>query len=302
MIQPQWTGVYPALTTSFHADGSLDLDGFAFKCKAQIEAGVHGLIIGGSLGESSTITHDERLRLLMTAQEVAESRVPIILNIAEGATKAAIELAHKAQDHGADGLMLLPPMMYKPTSQETIDFFSDVAQSTDLPILVYNNPVDYKIEITPDMFEVLLQHQNIKAVKDSTRDVSNTTRLINRFGSRLKVLCGVDTLAIESLMMGANGWVAGLVCAFPSETVAIFELVKTGHIDKAVSIHRWFLPILELDIHPQLVQNIKLAESLTGLGNEYVRAPRKPLSGTERERVLKILNDGLAMRPSMTNV
>lgn len=152
------------------------------------------------------------------------------------------------------------------------------------------------------MFEVLLRHQTIQAVKESTRDVSNTTRLINRFGSRLKVLCGVDTLAIESLLMGADGWVAGLVCAFPNETVSIFNLVKNGRFDDAISIHRWFLPILELDINPQLVQNIKLAESLTGLGTEYVRAPRKSLSGDERNRVLKILNDGLAIRPALPDV
>ncbi len=165
--------------------------------------------------------------------------------------------------------------------------------------MVYNNPVDYKIEVTPEMFEQLVVHDNIEAVKESTRDITNIGRLRNRFGERLKILCGVDTLALESLLIGADGWVAGLVCAFPAETVAIYELAKQGRTEEAIALYRWFLPLLELDISPQLVQNIKLAEVATGIGSEYVRPPRLPLSGEERKRVLGIINKAMKSRPSV---
>ncbi|HEY3385650.1 MAG TPA: dihydrodipicolinate synthase family protein, partial [Saprospiraceae bacterium] len=186
-----------------------------------------------------------------------------------------------------------------PTDEEVIDYFTDIAHNTALPILVYNNPVDYKIEVTPSMFDSLLKIDTIQAVKESTRDLSNVTRFINHFGDRLKILTGVDTIAMEALVMGAHGWVAGLVNAFPQETVAIYRLVKAGRIEEARAIHRWFLPILELDINPQLVQNIKLAEHMTMLGNENVRLPRKPLHGHERQRVVRIIEEGLAGRPAL---
>jgi len=298
-MQVKWNGVYPAITTKFHADEALDVEGFLKNINAQIEAGVDGIIIGGSLGESSTITHEERIDLLKASSQSFGDKIPFLINIAEGSTKAAIALARKSQDAGADGLMVLPPMMYKSTEEETVAYFQTIARSTDLPILLYNNPVDYKIEITPDMMEVLLKEKNIEAVKESTRDVSNVTRLRNRFGNDLKILCGVDTLAMESIVMGADGWVAGLVAAFPAETVAIYRLVLAGRIAEAREIHRWFLPILELDINPQLVQNIKLAEVMTGLGTEHVRQPRKILSGAERQRVIQILEEGLAIRPTL---
>jgi len=195
--------------------------------------------------------------------------------------------------------MVLPPMMYKPTEQEVADFFIAVAKSTSLSILLYNNPVDYKIEITMNIFDQLLPYANIDAVKESTRDISNVTRMKTKYGDRYKVLCGVDTIAMEELVMGADGWVAGLVCAFPAETVAIYKLVKAGRLDEAREIYRWFLPILELDINPQLVQNIKLAEVMTGIGTEHVRAPRHILVGEERKRVIGILEHGLENRPTL---
>lgn len=294
-----WHGVYPAVTTKFKENGELDLPAFLHNLRAQIDAGVHGIIVGGSLGESSTLTHDERIELLLAAREAAQGRVPVILNIAEGATHTAVRLAERAEQNGADGLMLLPPMMYKPTERETVDFFGIVALSTGLPILVYNNPVDYKVEVTPAMFDILLKLDNIQAVKESTRDISNVTRLLNRFGDRLKILCGVDTLALEELLMGAHGWVAGLVDAFPRETVAVYQLAKAGRTEEALRIYRWFLPLLELDISPQLVQNIKLAESMTGLGTEHVRPPRQPLQGAERERVMAIIQKGMDTRPEL---
>ncbi len=293
-----WHGIYPAVTTKFAEDGNLDIPSFLTSVQAQLDAGVHGIIIGGSLGESSTISHDERIDMLKATQSISGD-IPVLLNIAEGSTRSAILLAQLADSSGADGLMVLPPMMYKPTNDEVLQFYKDIASNTSLPILVYNNPVDYKIEVTPDMFESLLIHDNIQAVKESTRDLSNITRLLTRFGDRLKILSGVDTIALESLVMGADGWVAGLVNAFPQETVAIYNLVKGGRTDEAIKIYRWFMPLLELDIHPQLVQNIKLAESITGLGSEYVRPPRQMLSGAERMRVTRIIEHAIATRPSL---
>ncbi len=296
---PTWKGIYPALTTAFTKTGQLDLTTFQQNIRAQVEAGIDGVIVGGSLGESSSLTHTERIELLQATQEATQGVIPAIVNIAEGSTGSAIALAQKAQDAGADGLMLLPPMMYKSTETETLDYFKTVALNIDLPILLYNNPVDYKIEITLKMFEELQSQDNIQAVKESTRDISNVTRLRNLFGDRFKILCGVDTLAMEELIMGADGWVAGLVDAFPAETVAIYRLTKAGRIEEAKSIYRWFMPILELDLSPQLVQNIKLAQVYTGLGTEYVRPPRQPLSGSERERVIHILKTGLQNRPQL---
>lgn len=299
MKKLQWEGIYPAVTTKFFEDGALDIDSFIFNINKQVEAGVNGIIIGGSLGENSTITHDERIQLLEATLAAVGDKVDVLINVAEGATTNAIELTQRAEKAGAHGIMLLPPMMYKPTDEEVGDFFIEVAKSTDLPIVLYNNPVDYKIEVTLDIFERLLPYPNIQAVKESTRDISNVTRMRNRFGDRYKILCGVDTLAMEELLMGADGWIAGLVDAFPAETVCIYRLIKAGKIEEAKAIYRWFLPILELDISPQLVQNIKLAESYTGLGNEFVRKPRKMLVGDERKRVEKILEDGLKTRPTL---
>jgi len=299
MRQVKWTGVYPAVTTKFKANGDLDIPAFLKNIEYQIHAGIDGVVIGGSLGESSTITHEERLELAKSTLEDFGDKIDVILNIAEGSTRTAVDLVKKAEAIGVHGLMVLPPMMYKPTDQEVADYFKDIATSTSLPIMLYNNPVDYKIEVTIEIFEQLMQLDNIQAVKESTRDISNVTRLKNRFGDRFKILCGVDTLAMEELLMGADGWVAGLVDAFPAETVAIYRLVKAGRVEEALTIYRWFLPILELDINPQLVQNIKLAEVMTGIGTEHVRAPRHILVGAERERVISILETGIASRPHL---
>ncbi|MDI9308580.1 MAG: dihydrodipicolinate synthase family protein [Limnohabitans sp.] len=293
----EWKGVMPAVTTKFTSDDKLDFEMFKLNVDAQLEAGAEGIILGGTLGEASTLLEEEKRELVKQTVQIVNGKVPVIMNIAEQTTRGAIEAANKAEQDGAKGLMMLPPMRYKATDHETIVFFSEVAKNTSLPIMIYNNPVDYKIEVTLDMFEELLKLDNIQAVKESTRDISNITRIKNRFGDRLKILSGVDTLALESLLMGADGWVAGLVDAFPRETVAIYKLAKAGKIQEALDIYRWFLPLLELDITPQLVQNIKLAEVATGLGTEYVRAPRLPLAGAERERVLKVINDSLKNRP-----
>ncbi|MBA4259060.1 MAG: dihydrodipicolinate synthase family protein [Chitinophaga sp.] len=297
MAIPKWIGVYPALLTPFNADESIDESMFIKNLEAQIEAGVHGIIIGGSLGEASTLLNEEKLLLLQIAKKVVPEHIPIILNIAESTTRAAVAFAQAAEHAGADGFMLLPPMRYKSDDHETVQYFKTVATATSLPIMIYNNPVDYKIEVTLAMFEQLAEHDNIQSVKESTRDVSNVTRMKNRFGDRFKILCGVDTLALEELCLGADGWVAGLVDAFPRETVAIYQLLKEGRLAEALTIYRWFLPLLELDIHPKLVQYIKLAATHTGIGTPYVRTPRLGLSGDELKSVNDIISAAIAVRP-----
>lgn len=298
-MQFEWRGVFPALTTKFRKDDSLDLLLFDKNLQAQLSAGVKGVILGGTLGEASVLTNQEKEALVKFALEKINGKVPVIINIAEGSTREALNQAAMATEWGADGLMLLPPMRYKSDHRETVLYFKTIADATSLPVMIYNNPVDYKTEVTLDMFDELQSCSNITAVKESTRDVTNVTRMKNRFGDRFKILCGVDTLAMEELCLGADGWVAGLVCAFPRETVAIYELVKTGKIEEATVIYRWFMPLLELDIHPKLVQYIKLAETQAGIGSEYVRAPRLTLVGEERERVSKVINHGIATRPQL---
>jgi 4-hydroxy-tetrahydrodipicolinate synthase len=296
-----WKGVFPAITTKFTSQNQLDLGLFKKNLSAQLDAGINGIVLGGSLGEASVLTNDEKEILVKETLQFVEGKVPVIINIAEGSTDVAIELAQKASLWGAQGLMLLPPMRYKADDRETVQYFKDVAESTPLPIMIYNNPVDYKIDVTIDMFAELATVSNIQAIKESTRDVTNVTRLRNAFGDRFSILCGVDTLALEELVLGADGWVAGLVCAFPAETVAVFKLVKAGRIEEAINIYRWFMPLLELDIHSKLVQYIKLAESKTGLGSEFVRRPRLILEGAERQRIENIIDTGIKKRPVLPN-
>lgn len=288
-----WEGVFPALTTPFTRDENLDIPMFKKNLAAQLNAGVHGIVIGGTLGESSTLTREEKSNLVSTAREQVKGRVPIILNIAEGSLKKALEQVALALSWGADGLMLLPPMRYRADYRETVHWFRSIADSTPLPIMIYNNPVDYKIEVTLDMFDELQKNQTIQAVKESTRDVTNVTRMRNRFGDRFRILCGVDTIALEELFLGADGWVAGLVCAFPKETVELYQLTRQGKLAEAKKLYRWFMPLLELDIHPKLVQYIKLATAETGLGSEFVRPPRLMLEGEERERILNVIRDAM---------
>jgi 4-hydroxy-tetrahydrodipicolinate synthase len=293
----KWEGVMPAVTTKFTDKDTLDLKMFQTNIKAQLEAGVHGIVLGGTLGEASTLLDEEKSTLIKETVNLVNDQVPVLMNIAEQSTNGAIAAAQRAEEDGAKGLMMLPPMRYKAGDRETVEYFKAVANNTSLPIMIYNNPVDYKIEVTLEMFEELLKCDNIEAVKESTRDISNVTRIKNKFGNRLKIMTGVDTVALESLLMGADGWIAGLVCAFPKETVAIYELQKAGRIKEALEIYRWFLPLLELDINPKLVQNIKLAEVYTGIGTENVRAPRLPLHGKEREHVIHIIESSLKTRP-----
>ena len=295
-----WEGVMPAVTTKLTEDDKLDLKLFNINIDAQLKAGVNGIVLGGTLGEASTLTREEKSILIKNTVECTKNKVPVLMNIAEQSTSEAIISAQLAEKDGAKGLMILPPMRYKASNLETVNYFISIAKNTSLPIMIYNNPVDYKIEVTLKMFDELLKYDNIQAVKESTRDISNVTRIINQFGDRLKIMTGVDTIALESLLMGANGWIAGLVDAFPNETVAIYKLQKAGMIKEAIEIYRWFLPLLELDINSKLVQNIKLAEKYTGIGSEFVRLPRIPLSGKERKEVVNIIERSLKNRPDLS--
>jgi len=297
MNKESWQGVFPALVTPFTAEDTIDFDLFDKNLKAQVEAGITGVIIAGSLGEASTLTRAEKNELVKFAKSALPAGMPVVLCIAEQSTAEAVSIAKEAESNGADGLMVLPPMRYKADDDETVAYFTTIANSTSLPLMIYNNPVDYKIEVTLAMFEELAKIENIHAIKESTRDVSNVTRLFGRFGDRFKIFCGVDTLIMEEVMLGADGVVGGLVDAFPKETVAIFNLVKAGLYKEALAIYRWYLPLLELDIHPKLVQNIKLAATLAGIGSEYVRAPRMVLTGAEREHVLSVINKAIESQP-----
>ena len=296
----KWEGVMPAVTTKFTKNDELDFKMFNKNIIAQIDAGVSGIVLGGTLGEASTLTSKEKSELIKNTVLISENKIPVLMNIAEQSTSEAVNSAKNAEKDGASGLMILPPMRYNASSEETVTYFKSIAQSTSLPIMIYNNPVDYKIEVTLEMFDQLLHCENIQAVKESTRDISNVTRIINYFGDRLKIMTGVDTLALESLLMGAHGWIAGLVDAFPKETVAIYKLQKAGRIADALEIYRWFLPLLELDINSKLVQNIKLAEMYNGIGTENVRPPRLPLDGEERKKVIQIIESSLKNRPDLS--
>lgn len=294
-----WKGVMPAMTTPLDTKEQLDLNLFEKQVDRQIKAGASGIIIGGSLGEASVLTIEEKEKLIRAALSVAAGKIPVLLNIAEGNTSIAINQIQLAEKWGANGFMLLPPMRYRSDDGETVTYFKTLAGATELPVMIYNNPVDYKINVTLEMFEQLASCHNIGAIKESTRDVTNVSRLINRFGDRFSILCGVDTLALEELVTGAKGWVAGLVCAFPEETLAIYALVKAGNIQEALPIYRWFMPLLELDIHPKLVQYIKLAGQMSGYGTEWVRTPRLILKGEERTSIQDIIRTAIEARPNL---
>jgi 4-hydroxy-tetrahydrodipicolinate synthase len=297
----KWDGVMPAITTKFNNNGELDFELFSSHFLYLKNSGVHAMILGGTLGEASVLNIEEKEQLIKLSLELSDNEIPIILNIAEGSTHEAIKQAMFAEKIGVQGLMALPPMRYKADDREIFQFFSDIANNTSLPIMIYNNPVDYKNEVTLDVFEKLIdKHDNIQAVKESTRDISNVSRIKARFKDRLKILCGVDTLAAEELCMGADGWVAGLVNAFPYETMTVFNLIKNNRVEEALEIYRWFLPLLELDIHPKLVQYIKLAEAKVGVGSEYVRPPRLVLEGEERLKIENIILKGIESKPDLS--
>lgn len=301
-MKPLWTGVYPAVTTNFFEDQSLDFQTFENNINEQIKAGVHGIIVCGSLGENGTLSTDEKLALLASAKKVIAGRVPLIMTVAECVTAEAVSFVKTVEQEGGDGLMMLPPMRYASDDRETLHYLHKVADATDLPVMAYNNPVAYKTFLSIPMFRDLAQNQHFESMKESTGDIRYMTDIINEFGGRFKILSGVDDLAFESLVMGADGWVAGLVCGFPRETVVIYELVKQGRIQEAREIYRWFFPLLHLDIGNKFVQNIKLAEVAVGMGTEMVREPRLPLVGEERQAVLDVIEKALKVRPVLPQI
>lgn len=299
MTQLNWSGVFPAVLTPFTENGEIDFEMFAKNTEVQIVAGVHGIIVAGSLGDAAVLDMEEKFDLLVHAKKVAAGRVPVLINIAENTTKNAVNFAKKSKELGADGIMLLPPMRYKADDREVVEYFKAVATATDLPILIYNNPVDYGIFVNLEMFEALKAYPTVQAVKESTRDLTNITRMRNRFGERFKILAGVDTISLESIFLGADGLVAGLIDAFPRETMLMYNYAKAGQMDKALGIYRWFMPLLELDIVPKLIQYIKLAATAEGISTPHVRAPRLSLIGEELARVNKTIADSIANRPKL---
>ena len=299
-MRNDWHGVYSAITTKLTAAEEVDLAAVRADVDFQIEARVHGIVVCGSLGEASTLTADEKIDILKAAKEAARGRAPVVLTVSEDSTRAAAAIAGRAQDAGADGLMVLPAMRYVSTPRETIAHFRAMAKASDLDIMVYNNPVAYQIDITPEMFVELADEPKFVAIKESSGDVRRITDLHNAVGDRYAIFTGVDDLAMESLMLGAVGWVAGLVCAFPKETVAIYELMRAGRIAEAREVYRWFMPLLHLDVSNRFVQNIKLVEHMVRGTATTVRAPRLELQGEELARVREIVSTALAARPDVS--
>jgi 4-hydroxy-tetrahydrodipicolinate synthase len=297
-----WEGVMPAVTTKFNADFSIDRALTAKNVDAQIEAGVDGIIVCGSLGEASTLSLDEKLDVLDIAVDAARGRVPVLLTIAENSTLDGCRQAERAARHGAAGYMVLPGLRYLSDRRETLNHFRMVADASPLPLMVYNNPLAYGVDVTPKMFAELAEDKKFAAIKESSGDVRRITDLINETGDRYALFCGVDNLAMEAMLMGAHGWVAGLVCAFPRETVAIHKLIRAGRFEEARAIYRWFAPLLALDVSHKLVQNIKLAEAIVGLGTEPVRPPRLPLAGEERKEIEALIRRGVETRPALPAV
>ena len=292
-----WKGVYPAVTTKFKQDFSLDLDAMAEHTEFQLSAGVHGLIILGSLGENSTLDMDEKLRLTEFFIRQIDSRVPLLACIAESDTRQACYYASRAEAMGVSGFMLLPPMRYPSDRRETMSYLEEVAAATDLPIMLYNNPVAYGTDLTPADFEALASNPKFVAIKESSANTRRVPEIRRRTGERYAIFCGVDDLAFECFSLGAVGWVAGLVVAFPRETVALYELMHAGKWTEARQLYEWFLPLLSLDIGPKFVQQIKLVEEIMGVGSARVRSPRLALSETEADRVRQIVDQALANRP-----
>ena len=295
-----WRGVFPAVVTFFHEDQSLDLRGTLAHVDRLIAGGCHGVIMLGTVGENCSIEPAEKRDLLKATVAHVGGRVPVLSGVAEYTTKLACRFAEDAKRLGLDGLMVLPAMVYPSDARETIAHFRGVARATDLPIMCYNNPISYKVDITPAMFAELADEPTLVAIKESSENVRRITDLTNLLGNRYALWCGVDDLALESLLLGAVGWVSGLVNAFPEENRRLWDLATEGRWAEAVAIYRWYTPLLHLDTHPKLVQYIKLAMSEAGLGNETVRAPRLPIAGAEREEIVGLIRHALATRPTLT--
>ena len=292
-----WRGVFPAVCTQFHSDQSLNIPGTLAHVDVMLEAGIHGLVMMGSVGENTTLDSTEKKELLKATIAHVNKRVPILTGVAEYTTAGACRWAADAAKLGADGLMVLPPMVYKTDDRETIAHFRSVAKASDLPIMVYNNPPAYKVDITPQMFVEMADEPKFACIKESSDNPRRITDIINLTKDRYVLFAGVDDLFLECLMLGAVGWVSGLVNAFPHENKLIWDLTAAGKWKEALDVYRWYTPLLHLDTHVKLVQYIKLASAECGYGTELCRSPRLPIVGKEREDVLAIIHQAIATKP-----
>jgi dihydrodipicolinate synthase/N-acetylneuraminate lyase len=295
----KWQGVFPAVTTQFREDQSLDLDATAKHLGALIDSGVSGLVMLGSLGENTALEPEEKRRVVELAIKVSRGRVPVLSGVAECSTAMACRYAREMEKLGTDGLMVLPAMVYKADARETVAHFRAVARASGLPILCYNNPIGYGVDLTPEMFAELSDEKTLVAIKESSGNPRRITDIINLVGDRYALFCGVDDLIMESVMLGARGWVAGLGLAFPRENQHLWDLMMRKEWDKALAIYRWYTPLLHLDTHVNFVHYIKLAIQECGQGSEWLSAPRLPLAGAEREQVLAIIRKGIQTRPRL---
>ena len=296
---PYWSGVFPAITTQMHQDGTLNLEATATHVETLIASGIKGLIFLGSLGENQPMTADEKRLVISEMVKTVNGRIPVLSGVAETSTPEAQRYVRDLEKIGADGFMLMPAMLYKGAPDETLAHFRSVARSTSLPIMIYNNPISYANDITPEMLLQLSDEKNLVALKESAGDTRRITDIHNIVGNRYALFTGVDNLMLESAILGLDGWVAGSGIAFPMENQYLWELSRVGKWAEALAIYRWFTPLLHLDVSTKFVQYIKLAVQEVGLGKEWTRAPRLPLTGAERERVLKIIHDGIAARPKL---
>lgn len=297
MSAPFWTGVFPAATTQFKRDQSLDLDATAKHLNVLIESGIRGLIMCGSLGENQTLDPAEKREVVRLAVKVAGGRIPVLSGVAEMSTAAACAYVKDCEKLGAAGFMVMPAMVYKAEAAEAINHFRKVGAATGLPWMLYNNPVGYPVDITPSQFAELADIKNLVAIKESSANTRRITELRLEVADRYALFVGVDDLALESSVLGIDGWVAGSGIAFPRENQKFWDLTRAGKWDEARTMYRWFYPLLKLDTHVKFVQYIKLAVQEAGLGSEWVREPRLPLAGEERERILGIIRKGIANRP-----
>ena len=298
-MKPNWHGVFPAITTQFHDDQSLNIEATARHLEILIEAGIHGVVLLGTVGENTSLEAEEKLTVVREMVAAARGRIPVLCGVAEYTTALGCRYAQAVEKLGADGLMVLPAMVYKSDVREALTHFRTIAGATGLPIMIYNNPVSYGVDVPPEGFARLADVANIVAIKESSENVRRVTDLINLMGDRLILFAGVDDLFLESAMLGVEGWVSGLVNAFPAENQALWQMASRGHWRQARELYRWYMPLLHLDTRVKLVQSIKLAMAETGLGSETVRAPRLPLEGAEREEVLRIVRHAIATRPQI---
>ena len=298
MSNPRWQGIFPAVTTKFHADERIDAEGTARHIDFQIRNGIHGVVTCGSLGEASTLSLEEKLEVARIAMEASDGRVPVLANVSETSTREALRFIGGANALGVDGYMVMPSVIYVADAREAIANVRAMAEAAKKPIMVYNNPIAYRVDLKPEHFAELADCEWVVAIKESCGDIRRITDLRLALGDRFQLFLGVDDLAFEGLALGCDGLLAGVGCTFPRETVALYELMKAGKFAEALALYQWMTPMLHLDVSNKLVQNLKLIDALVGVGTEHVRLPRMPLVGAEREFVTAVVQKALANRPA----